>query len=96
MNASKELSRQEVVTTAQPRHLVTPPPYSKLYPDLSGGAKQDLDAAPTIGSTLARVLGWGKGTSFQAIADKFNSLDEVSNAVRRAGLESSNLIFGEY
>ena len=30
-----------------------------------------------------------------AIVDQFKSLEEVSAAVRKAGLESSNLIFGK-
>ena len=71
-----------------------PPAYSSLYPDLTSASKDDT--SPPVGSALAKVLGWGRGTSFQTIVDKFNSLDEVSNAVRRAGLESSNLLFGEY
>ncbi|XP_071805441.1 uncharacterized protein [Asterias amurensis] len=69
-----------------------PPAYSSLYPDLTSASKDDT--SPPVGSALAKVLGWGSGTSFQTIVDKFNSLDEVSNAVRRAGLESSNLLFG--
>ena len=31
-----------------------------------------------------------------AIVDQFKSLKEVTQAVRSAGLESSNLIFGKY
>ena len=31
-----------------------------------------------------------------AIVDQFKSFEEVSQAIRKAGLESSNLIFGEH
>ena len=33
-----------------------------------------------------------KSSTFNSITDKFTSLDEVTNALREAGLESSNLI----
>lgn len=35
-----------------------------------------------------------KATGFAAIADKFTSLEQVSDALRKSGLESSNLIIG--
>lgn len=32
--------------------------------------------------------------TFQAIADKFNSIEDVQQALREQGLESSQLVFG--
>ena len=43
-------------------------------------------------SSLCKSL--GLTTEFHAIADKFATFDEVSRAVRNAGLETSNLIIG--
>jgi len=37
---------------------------------------------------------YGNGT-FQTLADKFSTLEEVTEAVRKSGLESCNLIIGE-
>ncbi|XP_071479953.1 uncharacterized protein [Diadema antillarum] len=73
-----------------------PPSYDSLYPDLS----KELSAmkSPSSGSLFSRLFGSfcavDRNTVFQRIADKFYSVDEVSNAIRQAGLESSNLIFG--
>jgi len=47
----------------------------------------------TVASPPANVK-QQKKPSFQVIKDKFKSLDEVQDAMRSAGLESSNLIFG--
>lgn len=43
------------------------------------------------GSTLCRTLGLNE---FHAIKDKFATVNEVSIAIKNAGLESSNLIIG--
>lgn len=56
--------------------------HEKLYPDLS---KMQQNSIWNI---------FGKGNSYDAILDKFTSLDDVTNAIRKAGLESCNLIFG--
>ena len=37
----------------------------------------------------------GGSSNYNAILDKFTSLDNVTNAIRQAGLESCNLIFGK-
>ncbi|XP_038077951.1 E3 ubiquitin-protein ligase RGLG4-like [Patiria miniata] len=104
--ASKARNHHTEESTASSQPPREPPPYSSLYPDLTkdktnNAAKNaspcaTAGACPSIGSTIARVLGWASSTSssFKTIRDNFNSLDEVSNAIRRAGLESSNLIFG--
>ena len=44
-------------------------------------------------STLWNMYG---NNSFEAIADNFTSLEAVTDAVKKCGLESSNLIFGAY
>jgi hypothetical protein len=38
---------------------------------------------------------FGKGTSYDSILDRFTSLDDVTSAIKQAGLESCNLIFGK-
>lgn len=43
------------------------------------------------GSTLCKTLGLNE---FHAIKDRFSSVKEVSSAIKKAGLESSNLIIG--
>jgi hypothetical protein len=52
---------------------------NKLYPDLSENS--------LLKNYSARHL--------NAIVDKFTNFDEVGQAIRNAGLESSNLIFGK-
>ena len=75
-----------------------PPSYESIYPDLS----KELNAAKKVGGG-GGLFSWlfGSGSNgakdlvFQRIADQFYSVDEVSNAIRQSGLESSNLIFGK-
>ncbi|KAJ8021752.1 E3 ubiquitin-protein ligase RGLG5 [Holothuria leucospilota] len=46
-------------------------------------------------SCLVKALGISdKNKDFEKIADKFHTIEEVSEAVRNAGVDSSNLIFG--
>lgn len=59
-------------------------PTSKLYPDLS-----QLQKSNSIFSMF-------RGNSYDAIMDKFTTLEEVQSAIRMAGLESCNLIFGKF
>ncbi|XP_060071306.1 uncharacterized protein LOC132551209 isoform X1 [Ylistrum balloti] len=54
---------------------------SNLYPDLS----------QLQNNSLFRMF---NGNSFDSILDKFSTLEEVQTAIRKAGLESCNLIFG--
>ncbi len=56
---------------------------SRLYPDLDNIKSNSL-------------LNMYNARHVNAIVDQFTSLTEVSKAVRQAGLESSNLIFGKY
>ncbi|XP_069118410.1 uncharacterized protein [Argopecten irradians] len=54
---------------------------SNLYPDLS----------QLQNNSIFNLFGGG---SYEAILDKFSTLEEVQTAIRKAGLESCNLIFG--
>ena len=59
---------------------------NSLYPDLSSFKSSNQS------NSLLRIY---NAKHPGAILDKFQSLDEVTKALRSAGLESSNLIFGE-
>lgn len=63
---------------------------NKLYPDLSS---QQKSKANMQHNSIWNMFGGG-GSDYNAIMDKFSSLEEVQNAIRQAGLESCNLIFG--
>ncbi|XP_041479705.1 E3 ubiquitin-protein ligase RGLG3-like isoform X2 [Lytechinus variegatus] len=73
-----------------------PPTYESIYPDLS----KELNAAKngSGGGLFSWLFGAGgdgaRDLVFRRIADQFYSVDEVSNAIRQSGLESSNLLFG--
>ena len=58
----------------------------KLYPDISKYMKDE-----NTSNALLEMYGV---KHVNAIVDQFHSLDQVSNAIRKAGLENSNLIFG--
>ena len=58
--------------------------HEKLYPDLSSEQMQN--------NSIWNLF--GKGTSYDSILDRFTSLDDVTSAIKQAGLESCNLIFG--
>ena len=60
---------------------------NQLYPDLSEMASSGRKNSLLQMYDVKHV---------NAIVDKFTCLEDVSKAVRKAGLESSNLIFGEY
>ena len=45
---------------------------------------------------LPLILSVSGGKHAEAILDKFTTLDEVTDAVRKAGLEGCGLIFGKY
>lgn len=48
-------------------------------------------------SVLVKTLGINNPTKdFEKIADNFHTVEEVSNALKTAGVDSSNLIFGKY
>jgi len=59
----------------------------RLYPELNRVGERYR--------TPNSILAMYKVRHVNAIVDQFKSLQEVSQAVRKAGLESSNLIFGE-
>lgn len=64
---------------------------NKLYPDLSNLQKSKASMQQ---NSIWNMFGGG-GSDYNAILDKFTSLEEVQNAIRQAGLESCNLIFGK-
>lgn len=49
-----------------------------------------------VGEGSGAGAGAGRAGGFNAIADSYRTLPEVSAALRRAGLESSNLMVGMY
>ncbi|XP_067950707.1 uncharacterized protein [Watersipora subatra] len=57
-----------------------------IYNYCFGGSKN--------GHSKSRLWTMYGNTSFEAIADKFTSVEDVTEAIRKCGLESSNLIFG--
>ncbi|XP_077998287.1 uncharacterized protein LOC144451350 [Glandiceps talaboti] len=63
-----------------------PPSYESLYPNSTP------EFFPP--GALANTLGVPGNTTFQSIADRFSTLQEVTRALQKAGLESCNLIFG--
>ncbi|XP_072035159.1 uncharacterized protein [Amphiura filiformis] len=73
-----------------------PPSYESIYPDLN--QLKSAKSAEENPSIWGWIFGSGgsanSSNSFQTIIDKFHTLDEVTDAVRHAGLESSNLLFG--
>lgn len=60
---------------------------NKLYPDLS-----QMKAKKTNSNSLFSFFG---GSSYSSFVDRFTSLEDVTTAIRKAGLESCGLIFGE-
>ena len=82
-------------SSSHPTH--NPPTYESIYPDLTK-IKQAKTASENPG-LWGWLFGSGSGDSsntFQTIIDKFHTLDEVTDAVRHAGLESSNILFGKF
>ncbi|OVA17633.1 zinc finger protein [Macleaya cordata] len=67
----------------------TPPPQTYPYPPRQTSACPPLDFC-----NRARVTQKKLDRRYSRIADNYNSLDEVTEALARAGLESSNLIVG--
>jgi len=58
---------------------------------------QGSDKKTTASSSVSSALAKAKGSSvqtFKAFADKYKSWEQVQEALREAGLESSNVIFG--
>ncbi|CAC5383075.1 RGLG [Mytilus coruscus] len=62
----------------------------KVHIDLSSLQKSKANMQH---NSIWNMFGGG-GSDYNAIMDKFSSLEEVQNAIRQAGLESCNLIFG--
>ena len=63
------------------------------------GRHGDLDKAPSIYKEMLKILNIQNGeyedvVNFEVIADKFENMRDVSDAVKEAGLESSNIIIG--
>jgi len=58
------------------------------------GAKNGKAAQPTSSGSRAASQPAPQRRGFQAIADQFKTMEEVQDALRRSGLESSNLIIG--
>ena len=90
--ASSDERATSSTTSQVPSH--DPPAYESLYPDLSKlKSAKDASENPSVWSW---IFGSGNSSnSFQTIIDKFYTLDEVTDAIRHAGLESSNLLFGK-
>jgi hypothetical protein len=69
---------------------------AKMKADEAAKKKGETAGDPTKPSKSSKLLAQAKGKDgkikFQAIKDTFETLDEVSDALRIAGLESSNLV----
>jgi len=67
---------------------------AKMKADEAAKKKGETAGDPTKPSKSSKLLAQGKDgkIKFQAIKDTFETLDEVSDALRIAGLESSNLV----
>lgn len=61
---------------------------NKLYPDLS-----QMKAKKSNSNSLFSFFG---GSSYSSFVDRFTSLEDVTTAIRKAGVEGCGLIFGEY
>lgn len=61
---------------------------NKLYPDLS-----QMKAKKSNSNSFFSFFG---GSSYSSFVDRFTSLEDVTTAIRKAGVEGCGLIFGEY
>lgn len=61
---------------------------NKLYPDLS-----QMKAKKSNSNSLFSFFG---GSSYSSFVDRFTSLEDVTTAIRKAGVEGCGLIFGEF
>lgn len=59
---------------------------NKLYPDLSQMKK----------SNSKGLFSFFGGNSYSSFVDRFTSLEDVTSAIRQAGVESCGLIFGKF
>jgi hypothetical protein len=62
---------------------------SKVEPQVGGGGSA---AGVSKGVSSGKAVVKGKNPNFKAIEDKFETLEEVSDSLKVAGLESSNLV----
>ncbi|XP_002737345.1 uncharacterized protein LOC100369190 [Saccoglossus kowalevskii] len=88
---NQSFNQRRMQTTNRNNLSHTPPPsYDSLYPYPEVDSTQE----PFPRGSMSNYLGAGFTSTFRAIADRFTDIKEVSRALKKAGLESSNLIFG--